>query len=464
MRDLLYQVATEYFERILSNLDEIFLFIGVDTTIYYANPAYSRLIGIPREKVIGRKLRDIEPQARIIEVLETEQPVFHDYSYVESAGMDVIGNMFPVWIGGQKIGAVAIFRPISLTIPAATERKAAAGKPEEPEVLNGLVGRSRVFRNVLQIAQKVAKTDSTVLLRGETGVGKEVLARAIHAASPYRDGPFVAVNMASIPETLLESELFGYEGGAFTGASRAGKPGMFELANGGTLFLDEIGDVSPVLQAKLLRVLQEKEVMRLGGTRPVSVQVRLIAATNRNLENMVENGQFRSDLYYRISVIPIYVPALREREEDVILLAETFKRRLEAKHGETKTFSPRVLQRFREYSWPGNVRELQACVEYMFLMADGSLLDIQHLPPVMRRPGSGRSGVSCDGAARQSSTSFPRGGNTAQLKQKIEEIERDAILQAIRESRTKTEAMRKVGLSRKSFYAKLKKYNLTNEK
>ncbi|MBX6395597.1 MAG: sigma 54-interacting transcriptional regulator [Alicyclobacillaceae bacterium] len=463
MHDLLFRVATGYFERILSNLDEIFLFIGVDTTIYYANPAYSRLIGIPREKVIGRKLRDIEPQARIIEVLETEQPVFHDYSYVESAGMDVIGNMFPVWIDGQKIGAVAIFRPISLTIPSASERNEATGRTDEADFPEGLVGRSRVFRNVLQIARKVARTDSTVLLRGETGVGKELLARAIHAASPYRDGPFVAVNMASIPETLLESELFGYEGGAFTGASRTGKPGMFELANGGTLFLDEIGDVSPVLQAKLLRVLQEKEVQRLGGTRPISVQVRFIAATNRDLERMVENGQFRSDLYYRISVIPIYVPALRERGDDVILLAETFKRRLEAKHGEAKTFSPRVLQRFRDYSWPGNVRELQACVEYMYLMSEGSLLDIQHLPPIMRRPSPGRDELCRQDAMREAQTSFSRGEDAVRLKQKIEEMERDELLRAIRESRTKTEAMRKVGLSRKSFYAKLKKYNLLNE-
>jgi DNA-binding NtrC family response regulator len=192
--------------------------------------------------------------------------------------------------------------------------------------------------------------------------------------------------------------------------------------------------------------------------------VRFIAATNRDLERMVENGQFRSDLYYRISVIPIYVPALRERGDDVILLAETFKRRLEAKHGEAKTFSPRVLQRFREYPWPGNVRELQACIEYMFLMSDGSLLDIQHLPPIMRRSGpSGQHEVTRKDAMRETQTSFSRKEDAMRLKQKIEEIERDAILQAIRESRTKTEAMRKVGLSRKSFYAKLKKYNLLHE-
>ncbi|CAB3394028.1 sigma-54 interaction domain-containing protein [Kyrpidia spormannii] len=461
MREWLDRVATAYFERILGNLDEIFLFIGVDTTIYYANPAYSRLIGVPREKVIGRKLRDIEPQARIIEVLETEQPVFHDYSYVASAGMDVIGNMFPVWIDGEKVGAVAIFRPISLSI-AASDRKRTVDDPEDG-FCRELVGKSRVFRNVLGVAHKVAKTDATVLLRGETGVGKEVLARAIHRASPFRAGPFVAVNMASVPETLLESELFGYEAGAFTGASRTGKPGLFEQADGGTLFLDEIGDVGPLLQAKLLRVLQEKQIRRLGGIRSVPVQVRLIAATNRNLEEMVEHGQFRTDLYYRISVIPIYIPALRERDEDILLLADTFKSRLEGKYGAMKTFSPRVLERFLRYSWPGNVRELEACVEYMFLMADGVLLDVQHLPPALVDPGPNRTAeperASWPGSA---TTEEPQASSGwASLRRRIEEMEREALAQALRESRTKTEAMRKVGLSRKGFYAKLKKYGLS---
>lgn len=222
MREWLDRVAKTYFERIVGNLDEIFLFIGVDTTIYYANPAYSRLIGVPREKVIGRKLRDIEPQARIIEVLETERPVFHDYSYVASAEMDVIGNMFPVSVDGEKVGAIAIFRPITLDIAPNDRRR----PPEdlEDDFCRDLVGESRAFRTVLRVVRKVAGTDATVLLRGETGVGKELLARAVHRASSFRSGPFVAVNMASMPETLLESELFGYEAGAFTGASRRGKP------------------------------------------------------------------------------------------------------------------------------------------------------------------------------------------------------------------------------------------------
>ncbi|HHY66207.1 MAG TPA: sigma 54-interacting transcriptional regulator [Alicyclobacillus sp.] len=462
MREWLDRVAKTYFERIVGNLDEIFLFIGVDTTIYYANPAYSRLIGVPREKVIGRKLRDIEPQARIIEVLETERPVFHDYSYVASAGMDVIGNMFPVSVDGEKVGAIAIFRPITLDIAPNDRRR----PPEDLEdhFCRDLVGESRAFRTVLRVIRKVAGTDATVLLRGETGVGKELLARAIHRASSFRSGPFVAVNMASMPETLLESELFGYEAGAFTGASRRGKPGLFEQANGGTLFLDEIGDVSPMLQAKLLRVLQEKQIRRLGGTRSVPVEIRLVAATNRDLEAMVEHGDFRSDLYYRISVIPIYIPPLRERDQDVLLLAEWFKNRLEAKYGTKKAFSPRVLERFLQYSWPGNVRELQTCVEHMFVMADGVLLDIQHLPPPMAAGWTGR-GHGFPGA--RPGPEKPRVSERLQsapaevpLRRRLEEMEREALIHALRESRTKTEAMQKVGLSRKGFYAKLKKYGL----
>jgi transcriptional regulator with PAS, ATPase and Fis domain len=455
------RVLQQYADPILNSLDEVILFIGSDTTIYYANAVYTRIIGIPKEKVIGKKLRDLEPKARMIEVLETGQPLYHDYSYIESAGLDVVGHVLPVEIDEKIVGAIAIFRPVSI-YPSLVPSESADKFEEftEDEAFFGLVGKSRVFQNVLQISKKVAQTDATVLLRGETGVGKELFARAIHQLSPFANGPFLTVNMASIPDSLMESELFGYEAGAFTGASKYGKPGLFELANHGTLFLDEIGEMPPVLQAKLLRVLQEKQVTRIGGTKPIPLHVRFIAATNRNLETMLENGLFRSDLYYRISVIPIFIPPLRERENDAILLAHHFKAQLEQQYHISKIFSPRLIDWMQTYDWPGNVRELQSCVEYMFHISEGAILDLQHLPPniltepIGKKIKSVRHSPESDGHER----SFL--AKSILLKDRIEQMEKEAILQALKESKTKTEAMKKLGLSRKGFYEKLRKYKI----
>jgi transcriptional regulator with PAS, ATPase and Fis domain len=283
-----------------------------------------------------------------------------------------------------------------------------------------------------------------------------VFARAIHEASPFSEGPFVALNMASIPETLIESELFGYEAGAFTGAQKDGKPGLIELAEGGTLFLDEIGEISPMLQSKLLRVLQEREVIRVGGIKARPVRFRLIAATNRDLESMVDNGKFRPDFYYRISVIPIHLPPLRERSSDVLLLAEHFKRQLEERHGLQKAFSPRVLDMIKRYSWPGNARELQSCIEYMYVLSEGRLLDVQHLPQHIWEAVKGESGEET--LAPPLKKEVP---DKANLKEVVEQVEKEMMIKALQESRTKTEAIQRLGMSRKGFYIKLKKYQLT---
>jgi transcriptional regulator with PAS, ATPase and Fis domain len=454
------QVLLNNWSSILDQLDEIFLFIGNDTEILYANSAYSRLIGVPKDKVIGRRLSDIEPRARIIEVLESERPVCHDYSYIKSVGMDIVANIFPVYDEGKKVGAIGIFRPVSLfsadSFRASAPVSRTKGEPvERDKPFRRLVGESQALKNVISIAQKVAQTDTTVLLRGETGVGKELFARAVHEASPFSNGPFVALNMASIPETLLESELFGYEVGAFTGAHKT-KSGLMELAEGGTLFLDEIGEISPMLQSKLLRVLQEREVIRVGGTKARPVRFRLIAATNRDLESMVENGNFRPDFYYRISVIPIHIPPLRERASDVLLLAEHFKRQLEERHGLHKSFSPRVLDVMKRYSWPGNVRELQSCIEYMYILSEGQLVDVQHLPHHLWEAANAESREEACVPPSQKDIKVK-----ANLKEVMEQVEKEMMMQAIRESRTKTEAIQRLGMSRKGFYMKLKKYHIT---
>ncbi|MDQ7037896.1 MAG: sigma 54-interacting transcriptional regulator [Aquificota bacterium] len=249
--------------------------------------------------------------------------------------------------------------------------------------VEGIVGRSRAILEVLDLIHRVAPTDATVLLRGESGVGKEIFARAIHFLSGRSGKPFVTVNCAAIPENLLEAELFGYEKGAFTGAYTT-KKGKFELANGGTVFLDEIGDMPPSLQVKILRVLQEKEIERIGGTRPVKVDVRIIAATNRDLEKLMKEGKFREDLYYRLSVIPVFIPPLRERKEDIPVLVQHFLETFSREYSKKVSVSPEVMDAFMEYDWPGNVRELRNVVERMVILDTDGVLTPDELPAEIR--------------------------------------------------------------------------------
>ncbi|WP_240986689.1 sigma-54 interaction domain-containing protein [Acididesulfobacillus acetoxydans] len=244
-----------------------------------------------------------------------------------------------------------------------------------------MLGQSPAYRRLVEEAVRISTGTSTVLIRGESGTGKELLARAIHSAGERSGGPFVVVNCPSLPDNLLESELFGYEGGAFTGASRGGKPGKFELAQHGTIFLDEIGDLPLSLQPKLLRVIQERTVDRIGGREPIPVDVRVISATNRNLESMVESGAFRADLYYRLNVIPLFVPPLRERQEDIELYLYYFLRKYAQRLGKKiREVEPGLVQWFKDYRWPGNVRQLENVVEYLANMAQGDKVSFAEMP------------------------------------------------------------------------------------
>ncbi len=243
-----------------------------------------------------------------------------------------------------------------------------------------ILGESQEFTRVKKLSKNLAKSKSTILLRGESGTGKELFARAIYSESKRQREPFVVVNCASIPDNLLESELFGYEGGSFTGAKKEGNMGKFELANGGTLFLDEIGDLPLHLQPKLLRVLQDGSFSRIGGNEIINADFRLISATNRKLEEMIARGEFREDLYYRLNVIPITIPALRERRQDVELLAEAFLEKYCRILGKNMEFSPRAMEAMKNYSWPGNVRELQNVVEYLVNVTNDSRIDLDKLP------------------------------------------------------------------------------------
>jgi len=307
------------------------------------------------------------------------------------------------------------------------------------------LGVSPAMREVAELVKRAARTSSTVLIRGESGSGKEVAARAIHAASARADGPFVPVHCAALPESLLESELFGYERGAFTGATHR-KPGRVELAHGGTLFLDEIGDVSPSVQVKLLRLLQEKEYQRLGGTESIEADVRFVAATHRDLDAMVEAGELREDLFYRLNVIPIFIPSLAERREDIPPLAERFVRDLGRENGRPDAeLDPGAIELLAQQDWPGNVRELANFVERLVVFAE--------------RDRIGRSDVERELArnpkrARTSSLSSPASAQT--LETRREEAERAAIMDALaRAEGNRTKAARLLGISRRTLYNKL---------
>ncbi|GED71706.1 PAS domain-containing protein [Brevibacillus reuszeri] len=245
------------------------------------------------------------------------------------------------------------------------------------------ITKSEQIRQVVILAGKLAEVDSTVLILGESGVGKEVVASYIHNNSQRKEKPFIKINCSAIPEHLLESELFGYEKGAFTGATKEGKPGLFELANEGTLVLDEIGELPLSLQAKLLRVLQEHELVRIGGTKPIKIDVRIIAATNRNLQEETRLGRFREDLYYRLNVVPVNIPPLRERKDDILPLLLFFKDKFNSKYKKTKTFSQEALECLQAYKWPGNVRELQNIVERLIVITDQEVIEVAHLPEMV---------------------------------------------------------------------------------
>lgn len=273
----------------------------------------------------------------------------------------------------EIIGGMEIIRDV-------TARRIPRLRIAARESFGALIGKSRAMQQLYQLIEDISDSTATVLIYGETGTGKELVAHAIHENSPRCNGPFVKVNCGAIPETLLEAELFGYVRGAFTDAV-TDKPGRFELAHGGTIFLDEIGEISPAVQVKLLRVLQEREFERLGGIQTIKVDVRVIAATNRNLREAVQNGQFREDLYYRLNVIPIYIPPLRERREDIPLLVEHFAEKF---RNETKRpidgISPEAMAIFIEYDWPGNVRELENALEYAFVVCKAGYIEPHHLP------------------------------------------------------------------------------------
>lgn len=388
------ELAKELQDIIESSYDGFWITDGQGVTLYI-NGAYERISGIRKEEVLGRKMDELVEQGYFsdsvtLHVLRKRERVtiMHE---IRKTGKRVLITGNPIFnVAGEIVRVVTNVRDITELIELKQdleqkEKQAARYQNELAQLRSSLVGdevvvESYQMRQIYDLAAWVGQVDSTVLILGESGVGKELIAQTIVFSGERRNEAFIKVNCGALPENLLESELFGYEKGSFTGADKKGKLGMFELAHKGTLMLDEVAEIPLKLQVKLLRVIQEREIMRVGGTKPIKLDVRLIAVTNKNLEELVREGQFREDLFYRLNVIPITVPPLRERKEDLAPLIEHFLWKYNEKYRLKKSIRRDVVELLLQYDWPGNVRELQNIVERMVVLSREEVVGLENLP------------------------------------------------------------------------------------
>ncbi|WCK55939.1 sigma 54-interacting transcriptional regulator [Aneurinibacillus sp. Ricciae_BoGa-3] len=427
------------------------------------NPAYTRLTGLSEQDVIGKPADvDIsEGESMHLQVLRTGRPVRGVPLKVGPRKKDIMVNVAPIVVDGVLKGSVGVIHDIS-EIKKLTDELERARRLirtlEAKYTFEDIIGQSEGMVHAIEQGIKAAQTPATVLLRGESGTGKELFAHAIHNESNRRYNQFVRVNCAAIPETLLESELFGYDEGAFTGARKGGKKGLFEEASGGTIFLDEIGELSMSTQAKLLRVIQEKEIVRIGGGKAISVDVRIIAATHVNLERAIQTGEFREDLYYRINVLPIVIPPLRYRtEEDIHQLVYHLLQKYNLEYGRNVAdIDKKALEMLTRYKWPGNVRELENVISRSLISMrfQETIIYPRHLPELSMAD----SGPHTADGARWL-THLPEEGRP--LNEIMEEVEAQTIHEALtRCNGNKTQAAKQLGLSIRNLYYKIEKYQL----
>lgn len=427
----------------------------------WINWAAEKINNISTDQVVGKRVEDLVreglyEQSVTLEVLDKRTTVNLIQYLKGGKQLLVTGN--PVFDEQGEISLVILNdRDITalnrLRRELEDSRALARGYQSEITQLqnqNALMSKviigSKVMRRVFHTAMKVAQVDSTVLIRGESGVGKSLFAKIIHQASQHQEGPFIRVDCGSIPETLLESELFGYEKGAFTGAGAKGKLGHFELAQSGTLFLDEVGELPFNMQVKLLRFLEEKEIVRVGGTTAREINARVIAATNRNLEEMVEKAGFRRDLFFRLSVIPIGIPPLRERIEDIPPLIDYFRKRFNRKCATNKVIMPSVIDYLCGYAFPGNIRELANLVEQLIVLSSGEHIAMEDLPSrVLPKP---------------SKTGLHMPGGSWDLKEAIANLERGMILRALEVFGSQRKAAATLGIDQSTLARKAKRYNI----
>ena len=445
-----------------SSFDGIYVTDGLGRTIR-VNKAYERTTGIRREDVLGRTMAELVEEGffnesvslRVLEnrqgesliqkvkngktVMVTGTPIFDETGKI-SLVVTNVRDVTELYNLQNELGRMEMLR--TRYESELEQLRESAG------VTPSIVIRSKKMKEIHQLAIRLAQVDTTLLVQGESGVGKEIFADIVHANSPRKNNPFVKVSCAAIPEQLLESELFGYEPGAFTGAKAKGKAGIFETADGGTIFLDEIGEMPLGLQAKLLRVLQEKKIMRVGANHTTDVDIRIVAATNRDLAQMVDKGAFRNDLYFRLNVVPIVIPPLRKRKEAIINFVYHFLDKYNRKYGFSKQIAPDVLDIFYDYDWPGNVRELENSVERMVVVTQGDVIESKDLPEKLRK-------APIHGLAH----TLGKGS----LKNALEGLEREILQQALELHGSTHKAAKALGINQSTVVRKLQRYGINGK-
>jgi PAS domain S-box-containing protein len=445
----------ETLETIIDNDSDCFVVVNADGIITMFNKAYEDFIGVSKEQAIGRHVTEVIENTRLHIVAKTG--VAEMAALQKICGREMICNRVPIKEDGKLIGAIGKvmfkdFNDFSAFVDKFSKMQAELEYYRDivkkiqvsHYTFDQVIGSGPEISEVKEMAQRAAQRSSTVLIRGESGTGKELFAHAIHFASTRKNGPFIKVNCCAIPESLLESELFGYEEGAFTGAKKGGKPGKFELAHKGTLFLDEIGDMPVNMQSKLLRVLQEKEFERVGGTAPIPVDVRVIAATNRNLEDLIKEERFRQDLYYRLNVVELRIPPLRYHKKDMDELTSYVLAKLAAKLGcPIPVIDEEARQAILSYNWPGNVRELENVLERCLNFIDHGVIRLSNLPYNLKNAVQGKE------------------NQVMELRDHMEEAERLTIVNALKSCNgNKVRAAKLLGISRANIYQKITKYNI----
>jgi len=453
---------TSMFEGIFDSTHDAISVVDQDGYGVLVNKAYTRVTGLSSSDIMGKHCTiDIaEGESIHLKVLETGKPVMGQRMSVGPNRREVVVDAAPIIINDQLKGSVAVIHDITEIKRLTNEldqAKSIIRKLEAKYTFEDIIGEHNSLRDSIQKARVAAATPATVILRGESGTGKELFAHAIHNASDRKYSQFVKVNCASINENLLESELFGYDEGAFTGALKGGRVGLFERGNGGTIFLDEIGEISLGTQVKLLRVLQEKEILRVGGNKSISIDVRIIAATNKNLEKAVARGRFREDLYYRLNVIPIVIPPLRDRKSDIKKLVKQFIRKYNQEYGRmAENISQEALGILELYDWPGNIRELENVIgRAMINMAfSENIIKSYHLPQLL------------DEAVHKKTVFLNEKplevGNIGKLANKIDAFEKNYILRVLEINQGNRKKTAKVlGVSLRSLYYKLEKYGIS---
>ena len=461
--DLFALLQPHYVVDIFNALDDgIYISDATGTTIWLNN-ASEQLCGCPREMLIGKNVADLEKMGvftpsvtrLVLETGKTTTTIQHTKNKKFLVTGHIIANS-----QGQIAYVVAHSRDITEAARTSSQleetiallkryceeirvMKREASQHQDPQ----LIGKSRSFLALQELIKKAAVADTTILLTGETGVGKSRIAEQIHALSPRCNAPFVVVNCAAIPDSLIESELFGYQRGAFTGASASGKTGLVKMADKGTLFLDEISELPYHLQSKLLLLLQNKSFMPLGGTKTYTADIRIIAATNANLPELVRQGKFRQDLYYRLNILPIHVPPLRDRKEDIFPLLHHNLQKYNAKHHQARRFSAEVLDLLHQYGWPGNVRELENVVERLVITVRENEIQTGDLPEELRAS-----------LNLQLDSSFLNRGFS--LQEKMEAYETGLIVQALKLHRTTRKAAAALGVTQSLLMRRIKKYGI----